>query len=251
VNDALGTPQRILLLGGTSDIGLAIVRRVLRGRPGYVALAARPSPRRSTAAEELRRLGHEVEELDFDALDTAGHQAVVKSATRAGDVDLAVVAFGVLGDQATLLHDPTGAVDLVRTNYVGAVSIGLLLAEQLRAQGHGTILALSSVAGERPRRSNFIYGSSKAGFDAFFSGLADELHGSGASVTVLRPGFVRSSMTAGLEEAPLATGTEEVAEAAVAAIRGRKPLAWVPAPLRIVMSVLRHLPRALFRRLDL
>jgi decaprenylphospho-beta-D-erythro-pentofuranosid-2-ulose 2-reductase len=251
VNDALGTPRRILLLGGSSEIGLAIVRRLLADRPGEILLAGRGSERRAAAALALRDEGHRVVELEFDADEVTGHAAVIDAATSDGDLDLAIVAFGVLGDQRTLLEDPAAAVDLVRTNYAGAVSVGLLLARALRQQGHGAILALSSVAAERPRRSNFIYGSSKAGFDAFFSGLADELHGTGVTVSVLRPGFVRSRMTAGLEEAPLATDPEVVAEAAHTTLRTRAPVAWVPRPLRWVMAVLRHLPRAVFRRLDL
>jgi decaprenylphospho-beta-D-erythro-pentofuranosid-2-ulose 2-reductase len=251
VNDALGTPRRILLLGGSSEIGLAIVRRLLRGRPGEVLLAGRGSERRAATAAALRAEGHRVVELDFDADDVAGHAAVIDAATSDGDLDLAIVAFGVLGDQQALLEDPAAAVDLVRTNYVGAVSIGLRLARTLREQGHGAILALSSVAAERPRRSNFVYGSSKAGLDAFFSGLADELHGTGVTVSVLRPGFVRTRMTSGLEEAPFATDPEVVAEAALTALRTRAPVAWAPRPLRWVMALLRHLPRAVFRRLDL
>jgi decaprenylphospho-beta-D-erythro-pentofuranosid-2-ulose 2-reductase len=251
VNDATGTPRRVLLLGGTSEIGLAIVRRALRGRRGEVVLAARPSARSAEAAETLRRDGHAVTELAFEATATDTHAEVVASAFPGDDLDLAIVAFGVLGDQEQLLHDPAGAVELLRTNLLGAVSVGLPLADRMRAQGHGAILALSSVAAERPRRSNFVYGSSKAGLDAFYSGLADELHGTGVSVTVLRPGFVHTRMTAGREPAPLATDPESVAEVAMSALRTRTPVAWAPAPLRWVMAVLRHLPRSLFRRLDL
>jgi decaprenylphospho-beta-D-erythro-pentofuranosid-2-ulose 2-reductase len=251
VNDALGTPRRILLLGGSSEIGLAVTRRLLRARSGEVLLAGRASERRSAAAASLRDEGHHVVELDFDANDVDGHDAVLDAAMSGGDLDLAIVAFGVLGDQQALLEDPAAAIELVEVNYVGGVSVGLRLARRLRDQGHGAILALSSVAAERPRRSNFIYGSSKAGFDAFFSGLADELHGTGVTVSVLRPGFVRTRMTSGLEAAPLATDPEVVADAALSALRTRSPVAWVPRELRWVMAVLRHLPRVVFRRLDL
>jgi decaprenylphospho-beta-D-erythro-pentofuranosid-2-ulose 2-reductase len=249
VNDALGTPRRILLLGGTSEIGLAIVRRLLRGRRGEVILAARPSPRRDAAAEELRAEGHTVLGVDFEALATDAHPDAIAAATADGDLDLAIVAFGVLGEQSHLLADPEAAVELARVNYVAAVSVGVLLAQRMREQGHGAILALSSVAGERPRRSNFVYGSSKAGFDAFFSGLADELHGCGVNVSVLRPGFVHTRMTEGMDAAPLATDPAAVADEAARALRTRAPVAWAPRPLRWVMTVLRHLPRALFRRL--
>lgn len=247
--DATGAPQRMLLLGGSSELGLAIVHRVLRGRRGEVVLAARPSERRDRAAADLDAAGHRVTVLDFDALRPDEHEQVLEAAFAAGDVDVAVVAFGVLEPQPLLLDDPAAAARLAATNYVGAVSVGVGLARRMRPQGHGHVLALSSVAAERPRRANFVYGSSKAGFDAFFSGLADELHGSGVHVTVLRPGFVRGRMTAGLEPAPFATDPAAVAEAAATALVRRPTTVWVPGPLRWVMVVIRHLPRSIVRRL--
>jgi decaprenylphospho-beta-D-erythro-pentofuranosid-2-ulose 2-reductase len=140
---------------------------------------------------------------------------------------------------------------LAQVNYVAPLVVGTELANAMRAQGHGVIVALSSVAGERPRASNFVYGSSKAGVDAFFSGLADSLVGTGVSVLVVRPGFVRSKMTAGLAVAPLATTPEAVAEAIVSGIRRNRHTVWVPGVMRWVMSGLRHTPRAVFRRLPL
>ncbi len=135
------------------------------------------------------------------------------------------------------------------SNYTGAVSAGLICARALQSQGHGSLVVLSSVAGERARRANFIYGSSKAGLDTFAQGLGDALHGTGAHVMVVRPGFVRSKMTTGLTEAPLATTPEAVATAIELGLRRRAETVWVPGTLRVVMSALRHLPRALFRRL--
>jgi decaprenylphospho-beta-D-erythro-pentofuranosid-2-ulose 2-reductase len=123
------------------------------------------------------------------------------------------------------------------------------LAERLREQSHGAIVALSSVAGERPRRSNFVYGSTKAGLDAFYTGLTEALRPCDVGVTVVRPGFVHTRMTEGMKPAPLSTTPEAVAAAAVDAVRNRREQVWVPAPLRGVMSVLRHLPRPVFRRL--
>lgn len=247
--DALGAPQSLLLLGGTSDIGLAIAEAYARRRPLRVVLAARPTPRLDTAADRLRGLGATVETLPFDATGRDGHGRVIDAARSGGDIDLAVVAFGQLGEQAQAERDPAAAVALAEVNYVAAVSVGVLLAEAMTQQGHGVIVALSSVAGERPRRSNFVYGSTKAGFDAFYTGLGDRLAGSGVRVVVVRPGFVRSKMTEGLPPAPLATTPQAVAEAVVTAVRSGRETVWVPAALRLVMSVLRHLPRAVFRRL--
>ena len=249
--DALGTPQSLLLLGGTSDIGVAIAERYLAARPLRVVLAARPSARRDTVAARLTVRGATVEVVDFEAMDTAGHPKVIEQAQVDGDIDLAVVAFGQLGTQQQLETDPAAAADLARVNYVAAVSTGVALAETMRRQGHGVIVALSSVAGERPRRSNFVYGSTKAGLDAFFTGLGDALRPAGVRVLVVRPGFVVSRMTEGLAKAPFSTTPEAVAEAVVEAVRTGKEVLWVPKALRVVMSVLRHQPRAVFRRLPI
>ncbi|MGY1715095.1 decaprenylphospho-beta-D-erythro-pentofuranosid-2-ulose 2-reductase [Geodermatophilus sp. SYSU D01106] len=249
--DALGSVGSLLLLGGTSDIAVATARRYLQERPLRVVLAARDSPRRAAVAEELTGLGATVEVLTFDAEHLDDPAGLVAAAAAGGDVDVAVVAVGQLGDQEALADDPVAAARLARVNYEAPVAVGTALAAHMRRQGHGVIVALSSVAGERARRSNYVYGSTKAGMDAFFSGLGDALHGSGVSVLVVRPGFVRSRMTEGLPEAPLATTPEAVAEAIVDGVRSGRHTVWVPGAFRVVMSGLRHLPRPLFRRLSI
>jgi decaprenylphospho-beta-D-erythro-pentofuranosid-2-ulose 2-reductase len=250
VIDALGSVGSLLLVGGTSDIAVATARRYLQERPLRVVLAARDSPRRAAVAEELTGLGATVEVLTFDAERLEDPAGLVAAAAASGDVDVAVVAVGQLGDQEALAGDPVAAARLARVNYEAPVAIGTALAAHMRAQGHGVIVALSSVAGERARKSNYVYGSTKAGMDAFFSGLGDSLHGTGVRVLVVRPGFVRSKMTEGLPEAPLATTPEAVADAIVTGIRAGRHTVWVPGAFRLVMSGLRHLPRPLFRRLS-
>jgi decaprenylphospho-beta-D-erythro-pentofuranosid-2-ulose 2-reductase len=249
VIDALGSVGSLLLVGGTSDIAVATARRYLRERPLRVVLAARDTPRRTAVADELAAAGARVEVLDFDADDPAAPARMVAEAAANGDIDVAVVAFGQLGDAEQLRTDPDAVARLARVNYVVPAVVGTELANRMRVQGHGVIVALSSVAGERARASNFVYGSTKAGLDAFFSGLADSLVGTGVSVLVVRPGFVRSKMTAGLADAPLATTPDAVAEAIVTGVRAGRHTVWVPGVLRWVMSGLRHTPRAIFRRL--
>jgi len=249
VIDANGSPQTVLLLGGTSEIALATAAAYAATRPPRVVLAAREGPRRVAAAEQLRSLGCVVDVVDFDARDTAAHPAAIAACFAAGDVDVCLVAFGILGDQEQAWTDVDAAVALAQTNYVGAVSVGVLLAQRMSTQGHGSIVALSTVAAERPRRANFVYGSTKAGLDAFYSGLTEALRPAGVHVSVIRPGFVHSRMTRGLTPAPLATTPDEVAAVVVASVRDRREQAWAPAALRPVMSVLRHLPRSVFRRL--
>lgn len=252
MRDATGTVQSVLVLGGTSEIGVATARRLARDRARRVILAARDPARAEGAVAELRALGAEAEAVAFDALDFASHEAFVADVfDRFGDIDLVLVAWGVLGDQERLARDHGAAVDAVQVNYTGVVSVSVPLVERLRRQGHGTIVYLSSVAGERARASNFVYGSTKAGMDAFAQGLGDSLRDSGVRVMVVRPGFVRTKMTEGLDAAPLSTDADAVAESIAAGLRTGAHTVWSPAPLRLVMSALRHVPRPVFRRLDL
>jgi decaprenylphospho-beta-D-erythro-pentofuranosid-2-ulose 2-reductase len=249
MKDAFGIPQSLLILGGTSEIALATARRLIARRTRTVWLAARPSPALDAAAVHLRGLGADVRTVAFDALDPESHETVLGKVFAEGDIDMVLLAFGVLGDQARDEKEPVSAVRVAQTNYTGAVSAGLVSARALQAQGHGSLVVLSSVAGERARRSNFIYGSSKAGLDAFAQGLGDALHGTGVHVMVVRPGFVRTKMTAGLTEAPLATTPEAVAVAIETGLRRRSETVWVPGALRLVMAAIRHAPRSVFRRL--
>ena len=244
--DAVGNPQSILLLGGTSEIGLATVEAFASDRPMRVVLAGRPSPRLEEAKTRLETRGCAVETIPFDARETEAD--VVAKAFAGGDVDVALVAFGLLGDNEKAWTDVATAVELAQVNYTAAVGVGVALGERMTAQGHGSIVAFSSVAGERARRSNFVYGSTKAGLDAFYSGLTEALRPAGVHVTVVRPGFVHTRMTEGMKPAPLSTTPEVVAAATVDAVRNRREQVWVPAPLRGVMSVLRHLPRPLWIR---
>jgi decaprenylphospho-beta-D-erythro-pentofuranosid-2-ulose 2-reductase len=254
VLDALGSPQSVLVLGATSDIGAATVARLAgRGRLRRVVLAGRPGPSRDasvTATEVLLGSGATVEAVDFDAADVASHRSSLGPVFDSGDVDVVVLAVGVLPDSPTL-PDPVAAAGVVTTNFTGAVSALTVVAERCRAQGHGTIAVLSSVAGERVRRSNYLYGATKAGLDAFASGLGEDLRDAGVVVLVVRPGFVRTSMTEGMPEAPLAVDADDVAAAIVANLRGPSRTLWVPWAMRPVMSVLRHLPAVVFRRLPI
>ncbi|GAA4919620.1 decaprenylphospho-beta-D-erythro-pentofuranosid-2-ulose 2-reductase [Actinomycetospora succinea] len=249
--DAVGHPSSLLLLGGTSEIGLATAERYLAGGPVRVVLAGRQSPRLADAAARLTRAGATIETVEFDARDAAVHTEAVRKAFAGGDIDIALVAFGVLGDQEKAWQDIDAAVELAEVNYVAAVSVGVALSAEFRRQGHGHLVALSSVAAERARRSNFVYGSTKAGLDAFYTGLTEALRGEGIGVTVVRPGFVHTKMTEGLDAAPLSTTPEAVADVIVSSVKNGREQAWAPAPLRFVMSALRHVPRPIFRRLPL
>lgn len=249
MEDAFGQPQTLLLLGGTSDIALAIAHRYAREQPLRVIVAARPTQRRTQASAQLRAQGCVVDEIDLEARDPRTHAATIEAAFAGGDVDVAVLAFGVLGDAERAWTDPEHALELAEVNYTAPVHLGVLLAERMRRQRHGAIVALSSAAGVRIRRSNFVYGATKAGMDGFFFGLSEALRGSGVRVTLVRPGFVASKMTAGRSPAPLAQTPEQVAELSVAGVRAGSQVVWAPKLFRWVMLVLGLLPQAIFRKL--
>lgn len=250
MDNALGEAQTIVLLGGSSDIGRAIVGELVTPSTSTVVLAGRRPG--DLAGGELARPGVTIDAVAFDAADTATHEAFVRDLVeRHGDLDVVILAFGQLAEQAELDADPAQAAELVHVNYTGAVSVGLAVANQFRRQGHGRLVVLSSVAGERVRKANFVYGSSKAALDGFAQGLGDALDGTGASVLVVRPGFVHSRLTQGMKAAPFATTPAAVAKATAAALRSGKRTIWVPGALRYLFSAFRHLPAPIWRRLPL
>lgn len=251
--NAVGAPQSILVLGGSSEIGLAITAEYLKKGPARVILATVPGdPTAEAAATKAKAAGAtDVELIDFDARATDTHREVIDKAFAGGDVDVAIVAFGIQGDDEQAWQDHKLAVAEAEINYTAAVSVGVLLGEKMRAQGHGQIIAMSSVAGERVRRSNFVYGSTKAGLDGFYLGLGEALRPFGPRVLVIRPGQVRTRLSAHVKEAPMTVGKEDVGRLAVAAATKGKEIVWVPGQFRFVMMVLRHIPRAVFRKLPI
>jgi decaprenylphospho-beta-D-erythro-pentofuranosid-2-ulose 2-reductase len=253
VLDAVGNPQTILVLGGTSEIGLAICERYLQNAHARIVLAAMPGdPGRDGAVAQMNAAGaRSVELIDFEATEPESHPKMIEAAFTDGDVDVAIVAFGILGDAEELWQNQQKAVLAAEINYTAAVSVGVLLGQKMRAQGFGQIIAMSSAAGERVRRSNFVYGSTKAGLDGFYLGLAEALREYGVRVLVIRPGQVRTRMSAHVKEAPLTVDKEYVANLAVTAAAKGKELVWAPAAFRYVMMVLRHIPRSIFRKLPI
>jgi decaprenylphospho-beta-D-erythro-pentofuranosid-2-ulose 2-reductase len=268
-----GFVPRVLLLGGTSEIGLAILAALDLPADAEVILAGRDEQRLAAAGKELRA---RVRTVRYDALETGTHQAFVDRlfaegsggngpaaasgqagsvvpprADRAeGHLDLVISAAGVLVPQADLERDVRRAAALIETNFTGHVSTLLAVAARMRAQGRGTIVVLSSVAAVRPRKANPVYGSAKAGLDAFARGLADLLHGTGVRVLLVRPGFVTGRMTAGMPPAPLATTPQAVGKATAAALRRGRSTVWVPPSLAGLALALRLIPRPLWRRIS-
>ena len=245
--------RRVVVIGGTSEIALATVAELAESAPRAVALIGRDGTRLERAAAALEQAGCKpVATVEVDAGDTDRHEAAIETAfTAIGGADLVIVAVGVLGERGGLPHDVPGALDVLRTNVVGAGSLLIEAARRLDAEQHGTLVVLSSVAGERVRAGNVVYGAAKAGLDGLALGLGDALHSRGVRVLVVRPGFVHTAMTRGLPSAPFATSPDRVARAVVRGLDRGVAVVWAPAALRWVMLVLRILPRSIVRRLPL
>ena len=242
-----GSPPRILLLGGTSEIGLAILAALGAPADTRVILAGRDEQRLAAAGKELP---YQVQTHGYDAVETGRHQAFADAIFDDGPLDMVISAAGVLIPQEDVERDVGRAAEMVETNFTGHVTSLLAIAARMRAQGRGTIVVLSSVAAVRPRKANFVYGAAKAGLDAFARGLTDSLHGTGVRVLLVRPGFVIGRMTAGMAPAPMSTTPDKVGAATAAALRGRETAVWIPAPLGGLALALRLIPRPLWRRVS-
>ena len=250
MRDALGEVQSVLVLGGGSDIGRALCTRLARGRCSTVILAGRPEDDMEPVAEAVRSAGATTVELvHWEATDTAGHRKVIDDVfDRFGDIDLVYVPAGILGSQEAFEADPAFAAVAAEINYGGIMSACLVVADRLKAQGHGTIVLMSSVAGLRARKDNFVYGSTKAGLDAFGQGLGDSLVGTGVDVMVVRPGFVHTKMTEGMDAAPFSTTPDKVAGLIADGLAKGQEVVWAPPILKFPFFVFRLLPRAVWRR---
>jgi decaprenylphospho-beta-D-erythro-pentofuranosid-2-ulose 2-reductase len=243
---------RVIVLGGTSEIALEIVRELQRRAPREVALVGRDADALARAADDLRAAGGQPAiTLQLDALETDRHGEVIGEAfDRLGGGDIVILAVGVLGERGGLPTDLAGAVEVLGVNLVGAGSLLMHAARRVRDGGGGTLIVLSSVAGERPRRGNVVYGASKAGLDALAQGLGDALAEEGVRVLVVRPGFVHTRMTSGLDPAPLASTPAAVAGVVVDGLDRGAHTVWAPPSVRWLMLILRMLPRQLFRRIN-
>lgn len=244
--DSLGRPRTVLLLGATSDIGRAIVTRMVEDGTRRIILAGR-----DPGASDASISGATTEQLYFDATDTASHPKFFEEVfSDHPGIDVVVVAFGVMHDQADVETSPELGVEMAHVNYAGAASTLLHSAGRLRAGGGGRLVVLSSVAGVTPRRSNFMYGSSKAGIDFMARGLASSLETSDVDVLIVRPGFVHTSMTEGMKPRPFSVSADTVADAVVDALARQARVIWVPSILKWVMLVLRLLPSRVVDRLE-
>jgi decaprenylphospho-beta-D-erythro-pentofuranosid-2-ulose 2-reductase len=250
MRDGVGRIQTILVMGGSSQIGNAIVAKLARAGTNVV-LAGRDARRLEEAAGRLEKLGATVHVVEYRA-EMSGTEvnAVFDQAAKvAGDIDLVVVSIGVLPDESALALDTDATEASLRANFVGPALAAQVCSVRLAAQGHGVGVVLSSVAGLRMRVDLPTYSAGKSGLDAYCRALNVRMRGSGARLLVVRPGQVRTRMTVGVPEAPFTVDPEAVADATVRQLHGSRSVIYVPAALGPVTAVLRMLPGPVFRRL--
>ncbi|MBI4219152.1 MAG: SDR family oxidoreductase [Chloroflexi bacterium] len=242
----------VLILGATSPIARAIAREYARlGRA--LVLAARDLSEAESAAKDLTiRCGVPARGVKFDARDYGTHDALVaEAADTAGDIDCAIVAFGDLGRQPDSETDFDAARVVLEVNYVGAVSICEALARRMASRGGGTIIGISSVSGDRGRRSNYFYGSAKGGFSLYLQGLRGRMHASGVHVMTVKPGFIDTPMTWGLKTRVPIASPGSLARAIVKAADRRVDVLYYPWFWRWIMLAVRSIPESRFKRLGL
>jgi len=237
----------VLILGATSDIGRAIAHAYAKaGRP--VILAARQVQRLEPDLKDIAiRYGVTALLAEFDVLDTTKHGAFLDSLGELPGTIICVVGF--MGDQAESEKDPIAAEKVMRSNYAGPASILAVAANRMAARGHGVLIGISSVAGDRGRARNYVYGSAKAGFSAYLSGMRQRLSGSGVSVITVKPGYVATRLTAGMNLPKALTAQPgEVAQAVLdAELKGRDVI-YVRPVWRLVMAIICALPERIFKK---
>ena len=247
------------VFGGRSEIGVAIAERLAPG--ATVVLAARPGPMADAKAKVEAAGAAKVVCMEFDADSLDSQRKLLgRIETEVGAIDTAVLAFGILGDQDRAEADAAHTAQILHTDFSAQATLLIELSNRMKSRtpkpgveprkARGTIVAFSSVAGVRVRRTNFVYGSAKAGLDGFAQGLAHALHGSGVHLIIARPGFVIGRMTEGMDPAPFSSTPDEVADAVVERIHaGKGTSLWIPWQLRAMFSVAPFIPDTLWRRM--
>lgn len=250
--DGLGRPQRALVVGGTSEIGLAICRELAKWNPTIeITLAGRSLEALQGAAAMLRddngSCNVEIASLDLDDVDTS--LSTTDQLWQRTEFDLVLLTAGVLPEPEIVNSDPRVAVSAAMVNFVGQLAVGTFALERFDRRGSGYLVVISSVAAERIRPDNYVYGATKAGLDGWAVGAAHARRCSPVRVLVVRPGMVRTRMSAGMPERPLTTDAVDVAKVVMRHLRRGPSVIWSPAALRLLMKILRVLPSRVFIRL--
>jgi decaprenylphospho-beta-D-erythro-pentofuranosid-2-ulose 2-reductase len=244
--------KKVIVLGATSAIAQATVR-LLAARGASLYLVGRNAANLQAVAQDAATRGAaKVESQAVDLNDFNAHEGLVDAAYSAlGGLDGVVLAHGVLGDQAEAQKSWAATEAVLRTNFLSAVSLLTVLANRFEAQKAGTIVVISSVAGDRGRQSNYVYGAAKGALSTFLSGLRNRLSPSGVAVVDVRPGFVDTPMTAAFKKGALWASPEKVARGIVRAADARRNVVYLPGFWRLIMLVIRMVPEGIFKRLKL
>lgn len=240
----------VLILGARSDIAMAIAHRF--AKEGYdIQLAARNADGMEADTSDIDlRHGVAVTQHEFDALDTASHAAFVKHLPVLSDI--AICAVGYMGEQTENERNMQAASLVMRSNYEAPASILAVLANKFEQRGSGCIVGISSVAGERGRATNYVYGSAKAGFTAFLSGLRNRLAQKSVHVVTVLPGFVATKMTAGMDlPAKLTAQPEQVADAVLKAVQKKQNVIYVKPIWQLIMMIIRNIPERIFKGMNI
>lgn len=241
--------QRILIIGATSAIAEATAREFAR-RGARLFLVGRDHARLDAIAADLRLRGATTDCHALDANDTAGHAAMLDAAwSKLGVVDVALIAHGTLPDQLACAASVDVSLREFATNGTSVIALCTALAQRLQAPA--TLAVISSVAGDRGRASNYLYGSAKAAVSAFTSGLRQALNGSGVNVLTIKPGFVDTPMTAAFRKGALWAKPDQVARGIMGAIEKRRSVAYLPGFWWAIMRTITHIPEFVFRRIKL
>lgn len=247
--NSTGDVQSLMIVGGSSEIGLAVFHRFTQTRRlNRLVLVGRNL---GNVTQQIAAGGYEglIDSVEIDLTNLSDLDAAIRKVWNEG-VDVVVLTAGVLPrpDQSPL--DVNVALNAAFVNYVSQMAIGTTVVDRMVHQGFGTLVVVSSVAVERPRKDNFVYGSSKSGLDSWAQGMADYLHGLPIRIFVVRPGMVRTHMSRHLPDAPMTVNTEDVARVIEKHLIYGPVVVWVPSRIRWLFVVLRHLPRWVFRRLS-
>lgn len=244
--------QRILVIGANSGMAEAAAR-IWAARGDRLFLLARSDERLRVLSGDLERRGAQIAgHAEFEATALDQHADLVGHAVQVlGGVDIALIAHGTATDQHRAQLDLAYALSELRTNGISVINLSAMLTTVLEAQGHGTLAVISSVAGERGRQSNYVYGSAKALVTSFTQGLRNRLQSKGVHVCTIKPGFIATAMTSGLRQGPLFVSAATAGRCIVAAIDKKKDVAYVPGFWAVIMFVIRSIPEAIFKKLKL
>jgi len=238
--------QRIILLGGKSDLGISVLEHLPLAKDAEVFLCGRNISTFSTPTSLVHFVINRIE-IDFNEIEASVN--ALNSVFKTGDIDLVIFAYSILGNEDLQLS-PDLFKEVLHTNFSSQAIILNNVNSTLRDQGHGQILLFSTVAGMRPRRRNFVYGASKFGIDFIAQGLQKENLKKNVFITIIRPGFVHTKMTLGVSPAPFATNRLTVAKIARKGLLKKKPVVYAPKILIFIMFVLKLLPERIYRIVD-